>query len=221
MSDRVTRFVRRPSTGVTAVVPAVLLALFLAPQVLAFPYQQRFGATTVYAERPIDARLVSELARADQLLRASPVYDAQAPRRLFLTAGGWRWKLLSFGSDAFGLRRPFSSAILFNRSDMASDRIFNGRAVAGERSLSGVIAHETTHLLVARHFGEWRARFFPAWKEEGYADHVAQESSLSDAAAAAMRARADTAPALFYYDARRQVARFLAAHGGSVDALFE
>lgn len=221
MIARVSAILRRPTTVAGAALLAVLLALFLAPEVLAFPYEQRFGATVVHAERPIDARLQAELARADQLLRASPVNDPQAPRRLFLTAGGWRWKLLSFGSDAFAFRRPFSSAILFNRSDTAADRIFNGRAVAGERTLSGVIAHETTHLLVARHIGEWRARFLPTWKQEGYADYVAQESSLSDADAAAMRARGEAAPALFYYDARRRVAAFLAARGGSVDALLE
>ena len=44
----------------------LLLALMLAyaPQVLAFPFSQRIGDVTVHAERPIDARIVDELARA-------------------------------------------------------------------------------------------------------------------------------------------------------------
>ncbi len=44
-----------------------------APQLLAFPYEQRTGTVTVYAECSIDPRIRSELARAEGVLRASPI----------------------------------------------------------------------------------------------------------------------------------------------------
>lgn len=214
---------RRRGQGPVRWAVAVLLlsaiAVVYAPQLLAFPYKQRIGTVTVYAERPIDPRIGSELARAEGLLRASPIYTGPLDRSLFLTGGGWRWRLMSIQSPgAFAFRRPFSSAIVFNRSDVAADRITNGRAIGGTRTLSGVIAHETTHIIIANHLGELRSAMLPTWQQEGYADHVARESSLSDAEAAHLRKTDPGAPALVYYDARQRVAAALSAKRGSVDA---
>ena len=46
------------------------------------------------------------------------------------------------------------------------------------RSLSGVIAHEITHLLIRKKFGYWRNLTMPTWKKEGYAEYVAGGSTL-------------------------------------------
>ncbi|MCK8456788.1 hypothetical protein SPHN_08565 [Sphingomonas faeni] len=188
---------------------------------LAFPYEQRIGTVTVYAERPIDPRIGSELARAEGLVRASPIYTGPLDRSLFLTDGGWRWRLLAIQSPgAFAFRRPFSSAIVVNRSDIGVDRVTNVRAIGNTRTLSGVIAHETTHIMIANHVGELRSAMLPTWQTEGYADHVARESSLTDADAARLRKTDPSASPLVYFDARRRVAAALHANGGSVDALF-
>ena len=104
---------------------------------------------------------------------------------------------------------------------MAADRVENGAPVGGVRSLSGVIAHETTHLLVARRIGEWRAFMLPGWKSEGYADYVARESSLRDSDYARLRANGASRPAMFYYEARRRVAEALRRNGGNVEAMLE
>ncbi|MEG3083191.1 hypothetical protein U1707_06025 [Sphingomonas sp. PB2P12] len=197
------------------------MAIVYAPQLLAFPYKQRIGTVTVYAERPIDPRIGSELTRAEGLLRSSPIYTGPIARSLFLTDGGWRWRLLAVQSPgAFAFRRPFSSAIVFNHSDTAADRVTNARPIGGTRTLSGVIAHETTHIMIADHLGEVRSEMLPTWQQEGYADHVAGESSLTDVEAARLRRTDPSAAPLAYYDARRQVAAALRANGGSVDTLF-
>ncbi|MEG3172878.1 hypothetical protein U1708_11710 [Sphingomonas sp. ZB1N12] len=188
---------------------------------LAFPYKQRIGTVTVYAERPIDPRIGSELARAEGLLRASPIYTGPLDRSLFLTDGGWRWRLLAIQSPhAFAFRRPFSAAIVVNRSDVGADRVTNDRAIGNTRTLSGVIAHETTHIMIANHLGEVRSAMLPTWQKEGYADHVARESSLTDAEAARLRKTDPGAASLVYYDASRWVVAALGANSGSVDALF-
>ncbi len=59
--------------------------------------------------------------------------------------------------------------------------------MGGTRTLSGVIAHETTHIMLANHLGEVRSVMLPTWQQEGYADHVAGESSLTDAEASRLR----------------------------------
>ena len=221
MTTRARRRGQGPVQWVVAILLLLAVAVVYTPQSLAFPYKQRVGTVTIFAERPIDPRIASELAHAEGLLRASPIYTGPLDRSLFLTDGGWRWRLLAIQSPgAFAFRRPFSSAIVFNRSDVAADRVMNGRAVGGIRTLSGVIAHETTHIMIANHLGEVRSAMLPTWQQEGYADDVARESSLTDAEAARIRESDPRASALVYYDARRRVAAALSAKGGSVDAFF-
>ncbi|SEM77677.1 hypothetical protein SAMN05192583_1194 [Sphingomonas gellani] len=199
----------------------MLAAVLYVPAALAFPYRAQFGATTVLSDVPIAPNMPAVLARADRLLAASPIDQPGIARTVVLTDGGWRWRVLSLtAAGGFGLRRPFGTVLTFNRSDVAADRVFNDAPVANQRTLSGTIAHETTHILVARHVGEWREPFLPSWKAEGYADYVSQESSLKPGDAARLRASDPHAPALAYFDARRRVAAELARNGGSVDRLF-
>ena len=74
--------------------------------------------------------------------------------------------------------------------------------------------------MIANHLGEVRSAMLPTWQQEGYADHVARESSLTDADASSLRKTDPGAASLVYYDARRRVEAALRANGGSVDALF-
>jgi hypothetical protein len=199
---------------------AVLTALY-APAALAFPHYQRFGPTSVYSTEPILAVMAQRIARADTLLAASPLHEPGLERTIVLTDGGWRWKLMSVGYwNVIALRRPFSSTLIFNRSDVAADRISNGAAIGGVRTLSGTIAHETAHVLTAKMLGEWRFARLPQWKREGYADYVAQETSVGRDDEARIRARNPKASVLAYYEGRRRVAARLAQNGGSLEELF-
>jgi hypothetical protein len=210
----------RIAQGAILFVVALLGTATAAPQLLAWPYSAEIGHTIVYSETPIPPQMRSVLARSDALVAGSPLAERGLDRRLFLTQGGWRWDLLALTTPgAFALRRPFRDAIIINASDVATDRVENGAPVGGVRSLSGVIAHETTHILVADHIGEWRAFMLPGWKSEGYADYVARESSLRDSDYARLRANGASRPAMFYYESRRRVAEALRRNGGDVEAL--
>jgi len=211
------RWTARIACGGAVVVAGVVHV----PAALAFPYRADFGRTTVLSERPIDRDAMRHvLDRADRLLVASPLYRPGLSRQLVLTDGGWRWDILSIGvRTSIAFRRPFSHALIFNRSSVAADRVTNGATLGGVRSLSGTIAHEMTHRLVADHIGEWAAMRLPAWKREGYPDYVAHETSIRPQDEALIRQRAPHARVLTYYEGRRRVAAELARNGGSVDAL--
>ena len=201
-------------------VAALLGTATAAPELLAWPYSAEIGGTRIYSETPIPPEMRAVLARSDALVARSPLAEPGLDRRLFLSRGGWRWQLLALTSHgAFAFRRPFRDAIIVNASDVAADRVENGAPVGGTRTLSGVIAHETTHILVARRLGEARVFMMPGWKFEGYADYVAAESSLSDADYQRLRANGARRPAMFYYEARRRVAEALRRNGGDVGAL--
>lgn len=206
-----------------AVVAGLTLAIggiLYTPAALAFPHVERFGNTTVYSVAPIPDVMAERINRADALLAASPLAEPGLRRTLVLTDGGWRWKVLAAGYwNVIALRRPFSSALLFNRADVAADRVRNGAPMGGERTLSGTIAHESVHLLTARRYGEIRLARMPQWKREGYADYVAQETGIGADEEARIRERWPDAPVLRYYAAHRRVKHLLDREGLSVDEL--
>lgn len=203
--------------------PLLLLASpLIAPQLLAFPHYAEAGNSRVWSETPIDqAALERVMARAEALVSASPISRDREPRRIFLTEGGWRWLWLSNTSrGAFALTRFAGQNLIVNRADLAADRVVNNRTVGGSRKLSSVMAHEITHGVLLHHFGAIKMMGQPRWRVEGYCDHIAQESALTPEDVARIEARHEKHPALLYYHGRKRVEAALAAHGGSVDALF-
>ena len=194
---------------------AVSVTMLYAPAALAFPHYAEIGATKVYSTEPILPVLERRIARADRLLAQSPLYEPGLRRTIVLTDGGWRWRLMALGhSDTIALRRPFSSVLLFNRSDVAADLM-----LTGSRSLSGTIAHESVHILTAQRFGELRLARMPQWKREGYADYVVQEPSNGAVEEQKIRARWPDAPVLKYFEGRRRVAKALDDEGQTVEQL--
>lgn len=200
----------------------LLASPLLAPQLLAFPYETKAGDSQVWSEKPIDqAALDRVMARAEALVSASPIARDQEQRRIFLTDGSWRWLWLANAHrGTFALTRFGGQNLIVNRADIAADRIVNNRPVGGSRQLSSVIAHEITHGVLLHHFGAIAMMGQPRWRVEGYCDHVAQESALTEEEVARIRSRGEDHPALLYFHGRQRVEAELAANGGSVDAVF-
>ncbi|RZJ02639.1 MAG: hypothetical protein EON89_14530 [Brevundimonas sp.] len=197
-------------------------AVLFLPGLLFFPHHRLVGDTPVYASAPITPGMEQVLRRADARLRASPLYRPEVSRSaVYLTDGGVRWRILSLGSgQATALTRGYLDGVVVRRASIEYDFVWNGRG-RSSRTLSGVIAHEKTHILIRDQFGAAANVTGPRWLIEGYCDHVAGESTLSEKQAARMVAAGRTSPALFYFQARKRVEAALAANGGSVEALFE
>jgi hypothetical protein len=118
------------------------------------------------------------------------------------------------------LSRGGTETIIINTSSVDEDWVRSPMAVGRQRSLSGIITHERTHGLIRAKYGSVASVLFPTWKVEGYADYVAQESSLTAADVARYKQRGEDHPAIVYFEGRQKVAAFLVAHNGSVDQLF-
>ena len=206
---------------VNGLVPAIALTIVFAPEALAFPYRATIDGNAIYSDRPIPPAIGAVLARADRLIAASAIYGPNYGHRVFLTDGGWRWRVLSIGaSDAFALTRPLSEAIIVNASDVAADRVSKPGTVGTRTGLARVIAHERTHGLIRARYGLVADLRLPEWKREGYCDYVSGGTTLADREAAALIGAGQHSGALDYYGYRQRVAAVLAANGGSVDALF-
>ena len=207
--------------AIYGIITLALISPLAAPQLLAFPYTADVGAHRVYSEAPISLRLTEIVRNSDQLASRSPI-AAEPSQPIFLTDGGWRWTWLALLSgSAFAFSRPASETIVVNRSDPAADQVFRPATVGGARSLSATLAHEMTHTAIRKHFGLFADRRYPTWLREGYCDHVAQESTLSDAQARQLQQAGKKSRALAYWEGRKKVEAELAANQGNVTALFD
>jgi hypothetical protein len=205
-----------------AAIVAVLIAPPFAPELLAFPYHAQSHGSDVWSETSLpQAKLDKVIGASAALVEQSPLAQRSEPRRIFLTTGGWRWFWLAVPQHgAFGVSRGPRETIVINRSDVGADRVWNGRSLGGVRSLSGIIAHETCHGLLRHRFGMMVDFSKPVWLREGYCDHVAGESSLTQAEVTELRAKGQNHPAIAYFEGRKRVELELQGNGGSIEALF-
>lgn len=157
----------------------VLLLCF--PQVL-FGHQISSGNLTVYSREPLDQNINAVLERVQQRLAASPINSTDVKPKIFLTNSFRFYSTLSLyiGDNSFGKGYAAlnTNNVFINKSDIANDLVFRSAPDHNQRSLSGVIAHEITHLLIRKRYGYWRNLTMPTWKKEGYAEYVAGGSTL-------------------------------------------
>ena len=161
---------------------AYLFLLFF-PQVL-FANEITHDTFTVYSREPLDPNIHAVLDKVEARLSASGIDDKGFNPRIFISDSHGLYALLSLyvGSNSFAkgyLALPTNN-VFVNRCDVAHDLVFRDAPAYRERSLSGVIAHEVTHLFVREKFGYLRNLTLPEWKQEGYSEYVAGGTLLDD-----------------------------------------
>ena len=175
---RLFRAYKFASISLTVLGVAYILLLNF-PQPL-FAYSTKHKSFQVYSRQPIGHELDSVLESAETRLRRSPLYDASSEHRIYLTDGFGIYALLSHKAyKSFAHSVPYIDNVIINKSDVTADRVYVNRERNNSRSLSGVVAHEITHLFIRQRFGTIRASMMPTWKNEGYCEYVAGESTIS------------------------------------------
>lgn len=160
---------------------AAYLLLLIFPQVL-FAHEVSYKNFTVYSREPLDGSVYAMLGKVETRLAASPLNTPEVKPRIFLTGDQWLYSALSLytGGNSFGKGLPMlpTSNVFINDADVARDLVFRKAPINNQRSLSGVVAHEITHLLIRKKFGYVKNIAMPAWKKEGYAEYIAGGSTL-------------------------------------------
>jgi len=166
------------TSGVLGLLAVGYLLLISFPQPL-FAYAVTYEHYTVHSREPVDPAIEQVLYSAEIRLKRSPIYNADMDRSIYLTNGFKMYALLSHKAyNSFGNTVPFVSNIFLNKTDVPADLVFMNRAKNNSRSLSGVIAHETTHLFIRHRYGTVAASIMPAWKNEGYCEYIAGDSTI-------------------------------------------
>ena len=174
------------------------LALVFFPQI-AFAHTLSYKSYRVYTTEPLGDELPAlraVLDEVDRRLTTSEVYDSAVIHRVFLTPSHRWFAFFAPGSrGAFAVNRQVLHYVLVNESDLAANVVRSGRGSNGRRDLDGVLAHEITHTLLARRFGNLRLLQAQVegrgLREEGYCDFVAQETSFDPERGAAMLRRGE------------------------------
>jgi len=176
-TSKLRKIYRRLSMTLGFAAVAYLLLLYY-PQPL-FAYSTEYNGFKVYSREPIDQSMEKVLNDAETRLRRSPLYDESVSRRVFFTGGFGIYALLSNKAyRSFANSVPFINNIIVSKTDVPSDLVYVDRTYHNSRSLSGVIAHEVTHLLIRQRYGAIKAIMMPTWKNEGYCEYVAGDSTI-------------------------------------------
>jgi hypothetical protein len=177
---RRSKWARAVRLGVPALAVAYLLLLSF-PQVV-FPCEVSYKNFRVYSARPIDRNIYAILDKAQARLAASGIDDPAFVHRIFLCDDPLRYRLFAPRSvGSFGVSLAPLGNTFLARSDIAADRVYREAEAHRTRTLSGAIAHEQTHHLLARHFGLLRDYRTPDWKKEGFCDYVSGAPTLDRA----------------------------------------
>ena len=154
------------------------LALLAFPGAI-FARTAIYGRFEVHSREELDPAIEQVLAKAESKLLTSPLYDETVQRRLYLTESHALYNFLSHKAyNSFANSVPLIDNVFINRTDVPADLVFIKRDYSNSRSLSGVIAHETTHLFIRKRYGTLSASLMPAWKNEGYCEYVAGDSTI-------------------------------------------
>jgi len=161
---------------------AAYLFLLCFPQVL-FAYEINYKNFRVYSTTPLDREIYSVLDRADARLSTSAIQSSDVAPSIFLLNSTQLYAVSTMYVGGNSFAKSFGALpvqnVFVNAHDLATDLVFRDAPAGNQRSLSGVIAHETTHLLVRRRYGYLKNLMLPTWKKEGYAEYVAGASTLS------------------------------------------
>ena len=194
---------RRIADAIGTTILLVYLGLVCFPQVV-FAHSISYRHFHVYSVTLIPAAIHPVLDRADLALSRSEIDDPQRSFRIFLCPNHAAFAFFApMARTAFGDNLPWIHNIFVNASDIGSDTVTSGTTLHNRRILSGVIAHECTHTLLADRFGQIRMIRTPSWKQEGYCDYIAGSTSFDPSMGSRLLAQGgrDSSPSFYYFQA--------------------
>ena len=164
---------------------AIVLTVLLYAGAIFFPeftfrHKSQYGRFTIYYHSDTDTiGLAGVIVKSNSLLQASPLNDIKE-QKIFLCGSYKEFTFFNpLSSSAFAVNYPVTQNIFVAKATIAVNKT-SRKGSATQRSLSAVIAHETVHSLLERHLGYIDYKMLPVWKNEGYCDYIARESSLSE-----------------------------------------
>ncbi|MGI9055940.1 MAG: hypothetical protein ACR2F2_09085 [Pyrinomonadaceae bacterium] len=131
------------------------------------------------------------------------------------------YKFFTLSDYSFASTIPMVGHIRINKADIEKDLVLRNTEEPNKRSLSGVIAHEITHNQISQKYGLARYIRIPTWKDEGYSEYVAGETTLSFEEGVKLWKSDKNSLYLDYFKYHQMVKYLLEVEKISVEDLFE
>ena len=166
----------------------IFTAIILYPQTYYFNDKIEYKNFRVYCDIKIPDQIYPILDEVDRLIRLSECYDPHLKFKIFLRNDVNKYNLFpgQFPNEGFGQTISFIKNVFIYKVDCVTNTSYTH--LGHMRTLSNVLAHELTHVLVenkwllkskSEYFSKDSPLEFGLWKEEGYAEYIAGGSSLS------------------------------------------
>jgi len=121
------------------------------------------------------------LDKSESLLYNTELFKKGISQDIFICNGYSEFTFFALMSrKAFAVNYPIFQNIFISKSSVLQNYILRNGKENNKRTLSGVIAHETVHSLLENKLGLLKYKLLPSWKNEGYCDFIANESSFNE-----------------------------------------
>ena len=199
----------------------VYLSILLFPQII-FGHQASHKNLDVYAWNDLNKEdVVKVLESADRRLAKSAFYNESVKQKVFMTESHGLYKFFTISNYSFASTIPVIENIRINKTNIEKDLVLRNTEMPNQRSLSGVIAHEITHNQISRKYGLTTYLKIPTWKDEGYSEYIAGETTLSFEEGVKLWKSDNKSPHLAYFKYHQMVKYLLEVEKIAVEDLFE
>ena len=168
--------------GIIVLSILLYISILLFPQLI-FANKFEYKNFTVYYQ---DSKINHEdmtfvLDKSIELLSQSELFDNQFKQNVFICSSYSEYSFLApMHGSTFGVNVSLTRNIILANSSFPDNLSIRKGNDNNKRTLSSVIAHETVHSLLVNKLGFAKYRFLPTWKNEGYCDFIANESSYDE-----------------------------------------
>ena len=200
----------------------IYLSILLFPQII-FGHQVSHNNLNVYAWNELNKEGIARVLKsAEERLAKSPIYDENSNQRIFMTESHGLYQFFTISDYSFASTIPVIEHIRINKTNIDEDLVLRNTEMPNKRSLSGVIAHEVTHNQISRKYGLAKYIKIPTWKDEGYSEYIAGETTLSfEEGVKLWKEKGEDSPHLAYFKYHQMVKYLLEVEKISVADLFE
>lgn len=152
--------------------------VFIFPTIF-FNKQSKINENEVYYQSDLDKTpdLTIIMDKVDSLLNKSPLQKTTGNKILICKNQTWFTFFALQNYSAFALNRPFFNTIVLSKTDFNKEIIIANVEKNSIRLVAPTLAHELMHKEITNHYGFFQVLLIPTWKNEGYCDYVAHESS--------------------------------------------
>ncbi len=171
---------RYPGYYIIIALALIFIVLVIFPNLTVYHHKVIYKNFRIYSDKEIDDNIYSILDKVEKKLSRSEIYNERVKYRMFLSSSIKLYAAFVPGQkDAFAAAFPIFRNIFVSQTDVKNNKVYRNTVEDNERSLSSVLAHEATHILIEKKIGIGGNRKLASWKKEGYCEYISIDDPLN------------------------------------------